>query len=91
MNSEWQEIDGALHKKFEFRNFAEAFAFMTKVAAVAELQNHHPDWSNAWNKVSVNLSTHSEGQITQLDIQMATKMDILALDISAHHPHDPLR
>jgi len=87
INSEKQVIS----REFIFTDFIQAFEFMKQCAEYANELDHHPDWSNAWNKVSVNLSTHSEGQITQLDIQMATKMDILALDISAHHPHDPLR
>ena len=77
MNSEWQEIDGALHKKFEFRNFAEAFAFMTKVAAVAELRNHHPDWSNSWNIVEISLCSHDKGTVTQRDHDLANAIDEL--------------
>ncbi len=77
MNSEWQEVDGALHKKFEFRNFAEAFSFMTKVAAVAEQQNHHPDWSNSWNIVEISLCSHNKGSITQRDHDLANAIDEL--------------
>ena len=77
MNSEWQEIDGALHKKFEFRDFAEAFAFMTKVAAVAELRNHHPDWSNSWNIVEISLCSHDKGTVTQRDHDLANAIDEL--------------
>ena len=77
MNSEWQEVDGALHKKFEFRDFAEAFAFMTKVAAVAELQNHHPDWSNSWNIVEISLCSHDKGKVTQRDHDLANSIDAL--------------
>ncbi len=77
MNSEWQVVDGALHKKFEFRNFAEAFAFMTKVAAVAEQQNHHPDWSNSWNIVEISLCSHNKGSITQRDHDLANAIDEL--------------
>ena len=77
MNSEWQEIDGALHKKFEFRDFAEAFAFMTKVAEVAKLQNHHPDWSNSWNIVEISLCSHDKDTITQRDHDLANAIDEL--------------
>ena len=77
MNSEWQVVDGALHKKFEFRNFAEAFAFMTKVAAVAEQQNHHPDWSNSWNIVEISLCSNDKGAITQRDHDLANAIDEL--------------
>ena len=76
-HSEWQVVDGALHKKFEFRNFAEAFAFMTKVAAVAEQQNHHPDWSNSWNIVEISLCSHDKGAITQRDHDLAKAIDEL--------------
>ena len=77
MSRDWQEVDGALHKKFEFRNFAEAFAFMTKVAAVAEQQNHHPDWSNSWNIVEISLCSHDMGAITQRDHDLANAIDEL--------------
>ena len=77
MNSEWQVVDGALHKKFEFRNFAEAFAFMTKVAAVAEQQNHHPDWSNSWNIVEISLRSHDKGAISQRDHDLANAIEEL--------------
>ena len=77
MSRDWQEVDGALHKKFEFRNFAEAFAFMTKVAAVAEQQNHHPDWSNSWNIVEISLCSHDKGAITQRDHDLAKAIDEL--------------
>ena len=87
INSEAQVIS----REFIFTDFMQAFEFMKRCAQYANELDHHPDWSNAWNKVSVNLSTHAEGQITQLDIQMAKKMDIVALEINAHHPHDPLR
>ncbi len=77
MNSEWQEVDGALHKKFEFRDFAEAFAFMTRVAAIAEEHNHHPDWSNSWNIVEISLCSHDKGTITQRDHDLANAIDEL--------------
>ena len=77
MNSEWQEVDSALYKKFVFANFAEAFAFMTKVAAVAEQQNHHPDWSNSWNIVEISLCSHDKDTITQRDHDLANAIDEL--------------
>jgi 4a-hydroxytetrahydrobiopterin dehydratase len=73
----WVVTDGALRKKFEFRDFAEAFAFMTKVAAVAEQQNHHPDWSNSWNIVEISLCSHNKGAITQRDHDLANAIDEL--------------
>ena len=73
----WVEADGALHKKFEFCDFAEAFAFMTRVAAVAEEQNHHPDWSNSWNTVEIYLRSHDKGAITKRDHELANAIDEL--------------
>jgi 4a-hydroxytetrahydrobiopterin dehydratase len=71
----WVETDGALYRKFSFSDFAEAFAFMTRVAAIAEAQNHHPDWSNSWNTVEISLRSHDKGSITQRDHQLAKAID----------------
>jgi 4a-hydroxytetrahydrobiopterin dehydratase len=60
----WGIADGALHREIEFRNFVEAFGFMTMVAIEAEKLNHHPNWSNSWNKVVIDIASHSEGGIT---------------------------
>jgi 4a-hydroxytetrahydrobiopterin dehydratase len=73
----WQEKEGRLYRKFEFKDFQQAFAFMTKVAAAAEQMNHHPTWTNTYNKVEIWLSTHSEGQITDKDRRLAEKIDRL--------------
>lgn len=74
----WIEESNALHKEFTFKNFSEAFAFMTRVAFLAEKADHHPEWTNAWNKVSIKLSTHSAGnKITQKDIDLAHAIDQL--------------
>lgn len=74
----WEEIDRKLCKEFEFQNFAEAFAFMTKVALVAEKMNHHPWWSNVYNKVEIKLSTHDAGDIvTDKDRRLAKQIDDL--------------
>ena len=59
----WDQRDNALHATFEFKDFVEAFSFMTSVAIIAEKQNHHPEWSNVWNKVVMKLSTHDAGNI----------------------------
>jgi 4a-hydroxytetrahydrobiopterin dehydratase len=69
----------AIRRHFLFADFAEAFAFMTRVALAAEKMNHHPDWSNAWNKVDVALSTHSAGGVTALDLALARICDAAAL------------
>lgn len=76
--SGWKLEQGKLHKTFEFRDFIQAFGFMSRVALVAESLGHHPEWSNVWNKVIVNLSTHSIGGISRLDLELAGKIQELA-------------
>ena len=67
-----------LIKEFNFKNFVEAFAFMNKVAIIAEEQKHHPDWSNVYNKVVIKLSTHDEGDtVTAKDIELSRLIDLL--------------
>ena len=70
----WSVVNGNLHRVFEFQDFTQAFGFMTRVALVAEKMDHHPDWSNSWNKVTVDLSTHSAGGLTKKDVDLAWKM-----------------
>ena len=70
----WSVKGGSLHRIFEFADFAHAFAFMTGVALAAEAMNHHPDWSNSWNKVTIDLVTHSAGGITANDFELAGKI-----------------
>ena len=65
----------AISREYRFAVFGEAFAFMTRVAIAAEKADHHPDWSNSWNRVSVALSTHSAGGVTGKDIALARAMD----------------
>ena len=65
-------------KSFKFADFGEAFAFMTRVALAAEKADHHPDWSNVWNRVDVLLNTHSEGGVTERDMALARAMDAIA-------------
>lgn len=76
----WNEAAGrdAITKKFVFRNFSEAFGFMTRAALAAEKLDHHPEWSNVYKTVEVTLSTHDVGGLTELDLQLAEKMDRLA-------------
>lgn len=75
----WTEADGALSRTFLFRDFSEAFAFMTRVALLAEQHQHHPDWSNAWNKVVIRLSTHdAKGTVTEKDRRLAEAIDGIA-------------
>ena len=73
--SAWDERDGKLHREFTFADFSEAWAFMSRVALLAEKNNHHPDWSNSWNKVVIDLVTHDAGGITDWDRQLAEKID----------------
>src|SRR5580704_8608747 len=73
----WSIKDVNLHHTFEFADFSAAFGFMCRAALAAEAMNHHPDWSNVWNKVVVNLSTHSIGGLSQLDFELAEKMQKL--------------
>ena len=75
----WTEKDNTLQRTFTFRNFTEAFAFMTEVAFAAEKLNHHPDWTNVWNKVSFRLNTHDAGGIvTDKDRELAREIDRIA-------------
>ncbi|MGN6419798.1 MAG: 4a-hydroxytetrahydrobiopterin dehydratase [Pseudobacter sp.] len=74
----WQEKNNQLYRQFEFRNFSEAFAFMMRVALEAEKMNHHPLWTNVYNKVEIWLSTHDAGDIiTEKDRKLAQKIDAL--------------
>ena len=74
----WSEQDNKLYRKFQFKDFSEAFAFMTRVALAAEKMDHHPLWTNVWNTVEVWLSTHSEGDtVTDKDRKLAAAMDKL--------------
>ena len=75
----WKEENNTLYKKFEFKDFSEAFAFMTRVAMAAEKMDHHPTWKNTYNKVEVWLSTHDAGDIvTDKDRKLAAIIDKLS-------------
>jgi 4a-hydroxytetrahydrobiopterin dehydratase len=72
----WKEQNDQLQKTFEFSDFTEAFAFMTRVAFLAEKHQHHPDWSNVYNKVTIHLSTHDKGnKVTEKDRKLAKAID----------------
>jgi 4a-hydroxytetrahydrobiopterin dehydratase len=74
----WQEQDNALFRKFTFKDFSEAFGFMTRVALEAEKMNHHPTWKNTYNKVEIWLNTHDAGDVvTEKDHQLAKEIDKL--------------
>jgi 4a-hydroxytetrahydrobiopterin dehydratase len=76
----WREMPGrdAIQKKFVFRDFNEAFAFMTRVALLAEKMDHHPEWFNVYKTVDVILATHDAGGVTEKDVAMAKAMDAYA-------------
>lgn len=75
----WQEINNSLVREFTFKNFKEAFAFMTKVAGVVNELDHHPEWSNVYNIVTITLSTHDAGNtVTDKDRELAKKIDDIA-------------
>ncbi|MBS1569936.1 MAG: 4a-hydroxytetrahydrobiopterin dehydratase [Bacteroidetes bacterium] len=72
----WKETNGKLHRTFRFKDFSEAFAFMTRVAFEAEKQGHHPEWINVYNTVSILLSTHDAGDVvTEKDRKLASAID----------------
>jgi 4a-hydroxytetrahydrobiopterin dehydratase len=75
---EWTEVQGKLHREYKFPDFAQAFAFMAYVATVAEKMDHHPEWLNVYNRVTVDLYTHDAGGITMLDFELAAKMEKFA-------------
>lgn len=75
--SGWQRIPGrtAIGKTFRFADFSAAFGFMSRVALAAEAMNHHPDWSNVWNRVEIVLTTHDDGGVTAKDIALARRIE----------------
>jgi 4a-hydroxytetrahydrobiopterin dehydratase len=76
----WRLAEGrdAIQRTFKFKDFSEAFGFMARAALVAEKMDHHPEWTNVWNRVDVTLSTHSAGGLTELDVKLAEAMDKIA-------------
>ena len=75
----WEYQEESLKQDFIFSDFREAFEFMVQVAEIAETLNHHPDWSNSWNKVSIAISTHSAGGLTALDLKFVEKVESLSV------------
>jgi 4a-hydroxytetrahydrobiopterin dehydratase len=73
---------GSIARSFRFRDFGEAFGFMARVALAAEKADHHPDWSNSWNRVDVHLTTHSEGGVTRRDVELAQSIDAIAASLA---------
>lgn len=78
--SGWAMVEGrdAITKAFKFKSFNQAFGFMTRVALYAEKWDHHPEWSNVYSRVTVTLTTHDAGGLSDLDVKLATKMNDLA-------------
>ena len=76
--SGWTVENEKLHKEFQFDSFVEAFGFMASVALIAESMNHHPEWFNVYNRVTVDLATHDAGGISALDFELAKKIDALS-------------
>jgi 4a-hydroxytetrahydrobiopterin dehydratase len=76
--SGWTVENEKLHKEFQFDSFVEAFGFMASVALIAESMNHHPEWFNVYNRVTVDLATHDAGGISALDFELAKKVDALS-------------
>ncbi|WP_225938359.1 4a-hydroxytetrahydrobiopterin dehydratase [Leptothermofonsia sichuanensis] len=74
----WSVKDGKLHRQYQFGSFIEAFGFMSSMALVAESMGHHPEWFNVYNRVTIDLTTHDSGGITQKDVDFAKKANELA-------------
>ena len=74
----WSVEEGKLHKQFQFESFVKAFGFMASLALIAESMNHHPEWFNVYNRVTIDLMTHDVGGISDLDFQLAKEADTLA-------------
>ena len=77
-HSGWSLADGKLHRELRFPSFIEAYGFMTRVALVAQSMDHHPEWSNVYGTVVIDLVTHSDGGITEKDLELSSAIDELA-------------
>lgn len=73
----WSLVDGKLHRELVFSDFNAAFGFMTRVALIAEAMGHHPEWRNVWNRVAIDLTTHDTGGLSNLDQQLAQRINAL--------------
>ena len=82
-HNDWSIVNEKLSKTFKFSNFIQAFGFMTEVAITSEAMDHHPEWSNVYNRVEINLITHSESGITKLDTELAKKIDTISSSIKS--------
>jgi 4a-hydroxytetrahydrobiopterin dehydratase len=75
---EWSWLSGKLHREYRFADFIHAFGFMATAAIAVEAMGHHPEWSNAWNRVTVDLTTHDAGGVTAKDVALAEKLESIA-------------
>lgn len=73
----WSLVNGKLHRELRFADFNEAFGFISRVALIAEAMGHHPEWSNVWNRVVIDLTTHDTGGLSTLDAELARRIDAL--------------
>lgn len=74
----WQVLGGKLHREYKFADFIHAFGFMATAAIAIEKMNHHPEWFNVWNKVTIDLTTHDSGGITEMDVKLAGTLEAIA-------------
>ncbi len=84
LDSEWKIKGDFISKEIQFKDFIQAFAFMTSVAMVAEKMNHHPNWGNVYNNVNISLSTHSAGGLTDKDFSLAKEIDQIQNSFKKH-------
>ena len=75
----WSLVNGKLHRELRFADLSEAFGFMARVALAAEQLGHHPEWSNVWNRVRIDLTTHDTGGLSTLDVELARRIDAIAV------------
>lgn len=71
----WSVVNGKLHRDLRFGDFNEAFGFMTRVALIAEAMGHHPEWSNVWNRLTIELTTHDAGGLSSWDVELAQRIN----------------
>ncbi|MBN8733133.1 MAG: 4a-hydroxytetrahydrobiopterin dehydratase [Acidobacteria bacterium] len=79
----WSYLNGKLHREYQFKDFVHAFGFLSAAAIASEAMNHHPEWFNVYNRVVVDLATHDAGGITELDVELASKMEQIARKLLA--------
>ena len=80
--ADWQLVNGKLHREYKFSDFTHAFGFMTMAAIGIEKMNHHPEWFNVYNRVSVDLTTHDSGGVTKNDLDLASLLEGIATKLS---------